>query len=57
MSHFARAMIKNYLRVEVFSGIYQWVINLNNINVSIVSKIKKAHYSKMSPLYMEILEC
>lgn len=50
-------MIKNYLSVKVFSGIYQWVINLNNINISIVSKIKKAHFSKMSTLYIEILEC
>lgn len=57
LSHFATAVIKNYLRVNVFSGIYQWVINLNNINISIVSKIKKAHYSKMSTLYVEILEC
>lgn len=56
MSHFATAMIKNYLSVKVFSGIYQWVINLNNINISIVSKIKKAHFSKMSTLYIEILE-
>lgn len=49
-------MIKSYLRVKVFSGIYQWVINLKSINISIVSKIKKAHYSKMSTLYIEILE-
>lgn len=50
MLHFAAAMIKNYLRVKVFSGIYQWVINLTNINISIVSKIKKARYRKMSTL-------